>query len=282
MPRRSILVVDDELDICDLYRNEIIAHSSDYSVIVAYDGSDALNKIELQNFDCIVTDLKMPKTDGKDFIDLVKASHINGTTPVIITTGYPDEKILAKHDYVWMLQKPVALKQLLTLIDQQVVLGRTNKRLPSQLINATIDILLKKLSTANLHPELAAPAKRDEGTSLKGDVFVAYQIKYKGINYWFVMGFDNNFSNNLKSHNTHPEVFMNKLLKQLLAHSGLSSAMQLLSQNVIVRDKVNATSLTGYRGLTFRIHTSIGEIFFEPIAGQEFLIAQTSSSSQAA
>ena len=52
-------------------------------VVEAKDGSDAANKLQLQAFDCIITDLKMPRKDGGQFINSVKESQFNAKTPII-------------------------------------------------------------------------------------------------------------------------------------------------------------------------------------------------------
>ena len=64
-----ILVVDDESMMTDLLRRYLV--ESGYVVSVADDGREALEKLRAQEYDLLITDLRMPNLDG---LQLLKAA----------------------------------------------------------------------------------------------------------------------------------------------------------------------------------------------------------------
>ncbi len=80
----KILVVDDELEYT--MAMEIILESEGYDVMCASSGEMALEQMQTQTFDVIITDLIMGGMDGLELLAEVKAS--SPDTEVIIITGY--------------------------------------------------------------------------------------------------------------------------------------------------------------------------------------------------
>jgi DNA-binding NtrC family response regulator len=84
MEKPSLLVVDDEKDIC-LALN-ILLSKEGYIVKEAYNGEEAIERIKKENFDIIMTDIKMEKMDG--FEVLSQAQKICPETSVIMMTAF--------------------------------------------------------------------------------------------------------------------------------------------------------------------------------------------------
>jgi DNA-binding NtrC family response regulator len=84
MPGR-ILVVDDEKDMLALLKR-IMSEETDYEVVTEVDPVKALEQFKANQFDLVITDLKMPKMDGITLLDAVKK--INPDVSVIILTAY--------------------------------------------------------------------------------------------------------------------------------------------------------------------------------------------------
>lgn len=114
----NILVVDDEAPIRDALRKSLTL-AGGYHVETAESGSDAIDKIERNFFDLVLTDLKMPDMDG---IELLKA--IKGTRPeiiVILMTAYGTIEVaveamkLGANDFI---TKPIDLNDLLVHISK--------------------------------------------------------------------------------------------------------------------------------------------------------------------
>lgn len=84
MQKPNILVVDDEKDICMALR--ILLTKEGYNVKEAYNGEQALERIRQENFDIVMTDIKMEKMDG--FEVLKEAQKISPETSVIMMTAF--------------------------------------------------------------------------------------------------------------------------------------------------------------------------------------------------
>ncbi len=85
--RPRILVVDDEASIRDLLAKTLAL--AEYDVDVASDGRTALERMRVQSYDLLISDLKMPGIDGLSVIR--EAKRYKADLPVIIITGYSTE-----------------------------------------------------------------------------------------------------------------------------------------------------------------------------------------------
>ena len=86
MPKKTILVLDDEKSIRTLFEEEF--KDEGYNVVSTDDGEEALKMIDSGNpqIDLITLDIKMPKMDGLDFLAKVREHHRD--LPIIICTAY--------------------------------------------------------------------------------------------------------------------------------------------------------------------------------------------------
>lgn len=82
--KERILVVDDEKRICDSIR--LLLQRKDYEVFVANNGEAALELLNKEPIDLVITDLMMPKIDGFALLEQVQKSYPH--TLVIVITGY--------------------------------------------------------------------------------------------------------------------------------------------------------------------------------------------------
>ncbi len=118
MDNLKILVVDDEINICDFLKRGL-TQMGGYSVEIATNGQQAIEKIEKDVFDLVITDLMMPEMDGMSLIRLLKG--VRPEIPIIMMTAYGSietavEAIkLGANDYI---TKPVDLKELLLRISK--------------------------------------------------------------------------------------------------------------------------------------------------------------------
>ena len=85
--RQRVLVVDDEASIRDLLSKTLAL--AEYDVDTAPDGTTALDRMRVFNYDLLIADLKMPGMDGLTLIR--QAKRIKADLPVIIITGFSTE-----------------------------------------------------------------------------------------------------------------------------------------------------------------------------------------------
>ncbi len=114
---RRILIVDDELQILtfldDLFRTE------GWEVQTADSGSSGIDRLEERRFDIVLTDLKMPGSDGIEV--LRTARKLQSDTEVIMMTGYGtvDTAIEAMRAGAFhYLAKPFKAEEVLHLVDK--------------------------------------------------------------------------------------------------------------------------------------------------------------------
>ena len=80
---QCILVIDDEVGICDLLKDVLTAEG--YAVFTANDPEKGLRMVEELTPDLVLLDLKMPKMNGIEVLRRIK--RFDDATAVIITTG---------------------------------------------------------------------------------------------------------------------------------------------------------------------------------------------------
>ncbi|MEK6323241.1 MAG: response regulator [Acidobacteriota bacterium] len=121
MGDKSLLVVDDsatmrQLLCMTLTRVEGITQAN---ITEAFDGADALDKVRSQNFDLVLTDIRMPRMDGLEFIRTVRSELKERALPIIIvsTKGADDDvklgMSLGANGY---LSKPISMPRLRELV----------------------------------------------------------------------------------------------------------------------------------------------------------------------
>lgn len=121
----KILVVDDDTAFCLMLKTFL--QKKGYEVENAFNAGEAEKVLKEQAFDIILTDIRLPDSDGLDILKSVKAN--SATTQVILMTGYTDIKTavnamkLGAFDYVG---KPINPDEILFTI-QQALKKRTAK-----------------------------------------------------------------------------------------------------------------------------------------------------------
>jgi DNA-binding response OmpR family regulator len=85
---KKILVVDDEENIRELYRDELVEEG--YKVELAGDGHDALRKFEAFRPDLVTLDVKMPGLDGLEVLRRIREK--DASVPVLLLTAFGEFK----------------------------------------------------------------------------------------------------------------------------------------------------------------------------------------------
>lgn len=127
----NILVIDDERFIVEAVSQHL--KDKGYNVLSFIDSTKALEAIEKQDFDLVLTDLRMPEVSGMDITRAVRAKETD--TMVIILTGYAtlDSAIesVSLNVYAY-LNKPFELRELGEVVERALTvqsLERENKAL---------------------------------------------------------------------------------------------------------------------------------------------------------
>ena len=85
---KKVLVVDDEENIRELYKEEL--EDMGFAVTVVADGMQALKVMDTAKFDLVTLDMRMPDMDGIETLRKMKEK--DSALPVIICTAYEEYK----------------------------------------------------------------------------------------------------------------------------------------------------------------------------------------------
>ncbi len=114
---KRLLIVDDEETITFSLYQSFIHSKKDYEVVTASSGEEAIERIQENPFDLIVTDIMMPGIDGFELLNTVQRDYPQ--TDVIIMTAYGSsiykEKAL-KQGACNYVEKPFEMKEFKKLI----------------------------------------------------------------------------------------------------------------------------------------------------------------------
>jgi len=118
--KKKILVVDDELTSCYLLKNFL---SKNYDVIARSSGLEALNWLNNNLPDLIISDIQMSNMDGFGFLKQVRIMGYTKHTPIIMLSGKLESKERVKcyrlgaQDY---LTKPFNPEELIEVIKKNL------------------------------------------------------------------------------------------------------------------------------------------------------------------
>lgn len=155
---KKVLVVDDEKPISDIIKFNL--EKEGYDVVVAYDGEEAIQKVEDEAPDLIVLDLMLPKIDGLEVAKQVRAKK---TTPIIMVTAKYSEldKVLGLElgadDYV---TKPFSNRELVARVKANL---RRQEAVESAVPDENADIEVGDLT---IHPDAYTVSKRGDSIDL--------------------------------------------------------------------------------------------------------------------
>jgi DNA-binding NtrC family response regulator len=82
--QKTILLADDDVNLRRVLEFQLT--EAGYKVLTAQDGAEALEIFTNNDFDCVVSDLRMPKLSGLELLEKIKTA--NTEIPVIVITAF--------------------------------------------------------------------------------------------------------------------------------------------------------------------------------------------------
>jgi CheY-like chemotaxis protein len=116
-----ILAVEDEPEYLEMLQE--VMTGLGHSITIAVNGAEALDLLDRQKIDVVVSDVKMPSMNGLEFHRRLRAKPDYVNTPFIFLTGVDDitqVKAACKADCDLLLQKPFPIDKLLQLFSGQL------------------------------------------------------------------------------------------------------------------------------------------------------------------
>jgi len=115
----AILVVDDELSMREFLK--ILLEKEGYKVTTASEASSAIDLIRSQNFNLVISDIKMPGMGGLSL--LAKIKEINNLLPVIMITAFasPENAVVAMRNGAFdYITKPFKVDEIIKIINSAI------------------------------------------------------------------------------------------------------------------------------------------------------------------
>lgn len=178
----KILVVDDDTSFCLLLKTFL--QKRGYDVITAFNGNDALQELNKDFFDIVLTDIRLPDSDGLEILKSITQKGLK--TQVILMTGYTDIKTavnamkIGAFDYVG---KPINPDEILHTIQQALLKKETKKSNTVSEAKKTVTGFVKGISSDSAklydHINLVAPTNMSVliiGDSGTGKEYIAQSI----------------------------------------------------------------------------------------------------------
>lgn len=175
----KILIIDDDVSFCSMLKTFL--SKKGFETSSAFSFSEAEQLLKNQDFDLVLTDVRLPDTDGVKILKHIK--ELNENIQVILMTGYADIKTAVKamklnaFDYV---SKPINSEEILHTINQALNnkfedfnLSEENlKKKNTEKIKQTTDLsIIKGKSSASeeLHKFIDIVAPTDISVLIIGD-----------------------------------------------------------------------------------------------------------------
>lgn len=122
--KKTILIADDDDNLRRVLEFQL--EEASYQVRAAKDGAEALEIFKTDDFDCVITDLRMPKLSGLELLEKIKAD--DSEIPVIVITAFGEVETAVTamkagaFDYI---NKPFNRDEILLTIERAVSFGET-------------------------------------------------------------------------------------------------------------------------------------------------------------
>ncbi len=110
-------------------RDFLVEVLENYSVTAVADGSEAIEKMESQKFDLVITDLKMPVVSGEEVVR--KAIELDPTYKVIVISGYSTLFTVSQsieNGACAFLSKPFSIDQLRSEVTKSLETGGSHNQ----------------------------------------------------------------------------------------------------------------------------------------------------------
>lgn len=109
---KKILIVDDDDTLCQALKLKF--SDRDYETVIASDGQEAIDALQSDTFDVVITDLHMPNKDGFAVLESIQQTQ-NANIPAYVITNLGSEEYCERA--VGLGAKRCFVKSLVTLRD---------------------------------------------------------------------------------------------------------------------------------------------------------------------
>ena len=115
---KNILIVDDEPHVIRVLKLSL--EKNGYVVTAAHNGEQALERLKDNLPDILITDIDMPRMNGKELCSRIKNDMPDRNFPILVLTSKTEieHRVWTRDMKLTMfLEKPVSIRKLLKLLD---------------------------------------------------------------------------------------------------------------------------------------------------------------------
>lgn len=187
----KILIIEDDTSFAQMLQKFLARNK--YDVILSHTGLDGEKQLKEQNFNLVITDLRLPDYDGIKLVSKLKEK-----IPVIVMTGYAEVSTAVKamkmgaYDYI---SKPFTPDQMLSVIDgalnsKPAAVKETSKEEPENFKAKVADkeseasskeLILTSDATQKLEEHIVLVAPTDMSVLIKGESGTGKEVTAKAI-----------------------------------------------------------------------------------------------------
>ncbi len=123
---KSILIVDDEVDIRESLLTLLESEFPDVQVSLAASGEEAITLLNKKSVDLVISDYKMPGMNGIDLLSRVK--DLAPMTKRALITAFPDSVMVFGDDtpnLEFFLTKPIKIDNMVANTQKALAMGTT-------------------------------------------------------------------------------------------------------------------------------------------------------------
>jgi PAS domain S-box-containing protein len=133
MPEARILLVDDDPALLEALSEALRRKISELQVDVCESGKTALARVDIHDYDAIVSDIKMPEMDGLTLLNRIQSR--SPKTPVLLITGHGDRDLgvqaLRRGAYAFM-EKPLDREFIAAWVNRAIELRQLSRQVETQ------------------------------------------------------------------------------------------------------------------------------------------------------
>ncbi len=120
VPKKVILLIEDEIDLVDLYTE--ILNEAGYDVLPSYDGDDGIYKAKNDNWDLLLLDIMLPEKDGMAVLEEIQKVERGKQGPIVLLTNLNSEDLIERayklgaDDY--LIKSEISLDDIVSKVKQ--------------------------------------------------------------------------------------------------------------------------------------------------------------------
>ncbi len=114
----KVLIVDDDLKFQRILRARLQKYKDKFEILLANNGAEAIKVLQQNSISVVVTDIKIPKIDGPEFLIYVKENYPETPCFVMTAHGTPEIKEKLSKNTLRIFDKPFRIDDLAAAVIQ--------------------------------------------------------------------------------------------------------------------------------------------------------------------